>query len=77
MRKRKQLFSTKEVLDLHLEVFLTYCGKLLIDASWFGTIGDNSATLFTEQTEMFNKHTEWNDEIAIELYNLASKEYAE
>ena len=76
MRKRKHLYSTKDVCDLHLEVFLTYCGKLLIDASWFGVIGDNSATLITAQTERFNKHTEWDDENAIELYDLASKENA-
>ena len=77
MRKRKLLYSTKEVLDLHLEVFLTYCGRLLIDASWFGVVGDNSATVFVAQTEKYNKHTEWDDEIAIELYNLANKENAE
>jgi len=77
MRKRKHLYNTKEVLDLHLEVFLTYCGKLLIDASWFGVIGDNSAIIVTEQTEKFNKHTEWDDETTIELYNFASKENAE
>jgi len=47
---------------------------MLIDASWFGIIGDNSATLFTAQTERFNKHTEWDDEMALELYSLASKE---
>ena len=76
MRKRKHLYNTKEVLDLHLEVFLTYCGKLLIDASWFGVIGDNSAIIVTEQTEKFNKHTEWDDDIAIEFYNLVSKEDA-
>ena len=49
----------------------------MIDASWFGVIGDNSATVITEQTEKFNKHTVWDDEIAIELYDLANKENAE
>jgi len=75
--KTEAFIQHKRSLDLHLEVFLTYCGKLLIDASRFGVVGDNSATVFAEQSEKYNKRTVWNDKIAIKLYNLASKENAE
>ena len=69
MRKRKNLYNTRVICDLHLEISLTYCGKLMVEAGWFGVMGENSATLHTNQTEEFNQYTKWNDSLAVELYN--------
>lgn len=41
----------------------------MVEAGWFGVMGENSATLHTNQTEEFNQYTKWNDSLAVELYN--------
>jgi len=46
----------------------------MVEAGWFGVMGENSATLYTNPTEEFNQYTKWDDSLAIELYNHMSNE---
>jgi len=74
MTKHKILYIAQHICDLHLEISLTYCGKLMVEAGWFGVMGENSVTLHTNPTKEFNQYTKWDDFLAVELYNSMSKE---
>jgi len=42
----------------------------MVEASWYDVMGESSATLYANQTGEFNQHTQWDDLLAVELYNL-------
>ena len=46
----------------------------MVEAGWFGVMGENSVTLHTNPTKEFNQYTKWDDFLAVELYNSMSKE---